>query len=481
MKNFTKSFKSKKFRYGAFSTFIAMFAIGILFMVNIVVEQLNIRIDMTHLGLYTLSDRSVQFVRELDEPIRIYTLHPTGQDQNIFTELLHQYQQHSSNISVSNRDPFIHRAFVDQFAAEGQQISPDSIIIVSERRHRVIPAMEMLAFARNPHTGQSELVALNIEARVTNAIAYTIAETTYVMYQLEGAGHLPIPPEFIHALELSNFSHGHVNLTLEDIPEHVDVIVITTPSRDFNEVERDKMISWLELGGSAMFLIDVVPFDMPNLHAVVNTFGLEFTGYYVLEGHPARHFPGFNNYVFPLLATNHFIGLSIHEQGNDVMLLNTQGIDQYGIARTFLHIAPLLQTTNQAWGRNNPAATSPNRESGEPEGPFVVGAAVVEQFSTVAAFHEARLVVLGTANLFHTEANSIVRGTNTDFFINSMNWLVGRVDGDALFIPPRSLANDQFLMMSEGDQNNIMMLSLAGVPGVVAVAGLIVWLRRRNK
>ncbi|MCL2415691.1 MAG: GldG family protein [Defluviitaleaceae bacterium] len=483
MKRFLDSFKNKKFRYGAFSTFIALFVIAILVMVVVVFDQLNFRIDMTETGFYTLTDRSLEFIGNLDEDIQIFTLYPTGEEQNLFAEILNQYQANSRNITITNRDPFIHRAFIDQFAEEGQQITPNSIIVVSEQRHRVIPHSDLITFQFNQQTWQNEAVALNIEPRVTNAIAFVIAEDTYRIYQLEGSGHVPVPSEFIDALEFSNFSHGVVDLTFEDVPEDADIIIITTPQRDINPTETQKLIEFLELGGRIFFAIDIVPFAMPNLESVLEAYGIGLSGYYIHEGNPARHYPQFNRWIAPLMHQEHFITRSIIEMdGNfNPMLIDGQALQPLEMARAFLNIDPLLMSTPQSWGRNNPEATSLNHEEGEPIGPFIMAASVTDQFSIGQEFIETRIVAVGTSNLFDSTATMLVRGVNIDFFINSLNWLVDRTEVDTLFIPPRSLQTTQALFMNASQQNNVMMFSLAVVPGILAVAGLVVWLRRRNR
>jgi len=481
MKKVLASFKSKKFRYGAFSTFIAMFVVAILLMVNIIVEQMNIRFDMTHMGFFTLSDRTIEFIQGIDEDIRIYTLSPAGEEQNIFAELMNQYQANSRRITVTNRDPFIHRAFVDQFAADGQSISPHSIIVVSDRRHRVIPERELTITQFNERTWMEETVAMNAEPRVTNAIAYVLSTETFHAYILDGANHRPLPPDFISALELNNFTHAPIDLTIRDIPDYTDVLIITTPDRDITEVERYKLREWLELGGRAMFMVDITPFEMSNLNFVLEAFGVTLSGYYVFEGNAFFHFPGFPTYLFPAMNDEHFINETMLAAGAGPFVLDHQAITQTGLSRSFLNITPLLQATNQAWGRNDPENTQPSRMAGEPEGPFDVAISISDAFATGFHVFHTKMVVVGGTSLMDSTASQISRGANEEFFINSLNWLVDRLDGDAVFIPPRSLITTQFLHMNASEQNNVMMVALAGLPGVVAIGGLVVWLRRRNR
>ena len=479
MNKFTDSFKNKKFRYGAFSTLLAAIVIAVLIMIVAVFDNINLRFDLTPDQFFTITDQTRSIINNLDEEVRIYTLIPTGVEQHTIVEILNQYAIHSNNISVNNRDPIIHRAFVDQFITDGRDIPNNSVIVVGERRHQVIPFADLFVMEWDLFMGDVP-VALNVEPMVTNAITYVTQDIVYNVFEIDGVGSVPLPQEFVSLLHHAGYHHNTLNLIMEDIPEHADVIILTTPARDLSPLEAEKIIEFLDTGGKAMFAIDIVPQPMPNMHSVIEAFGVVLNGYYVLEGDANRHFPGMNTFVFPHLS-DHVINTRNLEVGMVPMVMESQGIWMADLQRQSADIDALLITTPASFGRNDPDNLSPNRMEGEPTGPFALAVAINDTFVTPAQTYETRIVVVGTSNIFNPMANQHMSGANGDFFISSLNWLLNRADAASVFIQPRALTDEHFINITQADQNLIMVVSMGVLPGVIAATGLVVWLLRRNK
>jgi len=483
MKKILESFQSKKFRYGAFSSLIASGVIAVLIMVVAIFDQTNMRFDITHDQFFSLSFQTQVVLDHLDEDVRIYTLFTTGNEQIEMTEILNQYTNHSAHISVSNRDPIIHRAFVNQFVDDGRDIPNSSIIVVNEQRSRIIPAADIFVFEFDTAAGGHVPVALNLEPMVTNAITYVTRNINFRLYEIEGNNNVPLPTEFIELARLAGYTHARLNLTMEDIPDDADVIVLTTPQRDINSEEARKIIDFLDHGGRALIMIDINPgMPMPNLHSVVEAYGVALNRYYIHESDASRHWPGMNRLILPVLTHNEINRRNI-ENGANPLLLESQGIVQAGLQRTFLTVEPLLTSTSASFGRNDPHNTAINRAPDEPSGPFNLAVAIEDFFTTPTGTHNTRIVLVGTTNIASTALNSQSYGANGDFLVGALNWLVDRIDGDiqTIFIQPRNLQQDSFLTLTQAEQNNIMIFSVGILPGAILAAGVVVWLKRRNK
>jgi len=480
MKKIVESFKSKKFRYGAFSSLIAATVMAVLIMTVAVFDQLNLRFDMTHNQFFTISFQTEVVLNHLTEDIRIYTLFPTGSEQFEIAEILNQYAVGSSHITLSNRDPIIHRTFVDQFVEDGRDIPNNSVIVVSEGRSRVITPSDMFTFEFDPAVGHVP-VALNVESAVTNAITYVTRHVIYRMYEIEGNNNIPLPQEFISLAQHAGYAHATLNLMMEDIPFDADIIILTTPQRDISPEETRRMIEFLDMGGRALFMIDINPgMPMPNLNTVVESFGVALNGYYVHEGDASRHWPGLNRLTFPMVA-HHEINRQIIANGANPLVLESQGITETDFQRTFMTVEPLLLSTASAFGRNDPNNTAINQAAGEPSGPFHMAVAIDDFFTTPTGTYTTRLVIVGTSNILNDTLNQQSHGANGDFLMGALSWLIGRDDDEMIFIQPRNLRQDHFLMLTQSQQNNIMVFSIGILPGAILAMGAVVWLRRRNK
>ena len=91
-------FTDKKIRYGAFSTVITLVFIAFLIVVNLVIGELDYKIDMTSAETYSISDTTKELLSGLDEDITIYTMFKTGGRDSIVTrvgKVLDQYARDS--------------------------------------------------------------------------------------------------------------------------------------------------------------------------------------------------------------------------------------------------------------------------------------------------------------------------------------------------------------------------------------------------
>ena len=96
---------------------------------------------------------------------------------------------------------------------------------------------------------------------------------------------------------------------------------------------------------------------------------------------------------------------------------------------------------------------------------------------TDMAIRPTRLVVIGDASFVSNGALSRGIGSNIDLFMGGLNWLVER--DDLVAIEPRP-PNMLSLNMSGNQTNKAFLILVGGIPGCIAVLGLLVWLVRRN-
>jgi hypothetical protein len=87
----------------------------------------------------------------------------------------------------------------------------------------------------------------------------------------------------------------------------------------------------------------------------------------------------------------------------------------------------------------------------------------------------ARLVVVGDSDF---ATNALLRQfRNRDFFVNSVNWLLG--DVEAISVRPDSSRASR-LQLTPRQFAQLRWLSLFVLPEAIAVAGVLVWWRRRR-
>ena len=133
--------------------------------------------------------------------------------------------------------------------------------------------------------------------------------------------------------------------------------------------------------------------------------------------------------------------------------------------------------TAAGWGETTPDQNPVRYDpSVDHKGPLGVAAAV-EKGSAPGALDTqikpVRLVVFGDSGFL---ANSALIGGNADLFQSSLNWLLDRKE--LMAIAPKTVA--EYRLVLEASHLKLLgWLVIAGLPALIAILGIFVWLRRR--
>ena len=87
-----------------------------------------------------------------------------------------------------------------------------------------------------------------------------------------------------------------------------------------------------------------------------------------------------------------------------------------------------------------------------------------------------RIVVMGDSMFVSNWGLKSMFASNKDFFMSAMNWLVER---EELMGISSRMPGDLRLDMDRDQLRMLFLIAVAGVPAIVAIAGIFVWLRRR--
>ena len=472
-------FRNKRFLYGTLSTTMMIAAIGLFVFINIVADQFNISYDLTPDQMFSLSRGSINVIQELDQDITIYSLFPTGQENFLFQQLLEEYASNSNRITVINIDPVLNPPFVEQFTRPDEPIANGSIIVVGPNRHRVIHAEDLVTLEFNWQTFSNQIRSFDIEPQVTNAINLVVAEDSPVIYHVVGNGEFDLPPALLQEMEMAGYELRTVNLVVEEVPEDADILFITMPDRDWSPDQADRIREYLQNNGRAVFVTGYRIARFPRMDEVLASFGVKIGDYVIIEGNPNYFHMGNPLFLLPDFVPSEITDPLI-ERDFIPHIVQSTGIDILDMRRASTQIQPLIRTSNQAYGRNDPAVTVITRAPQDVDGPFNIAVMVEDSFfigggGTVTT----RMVVIGSDFILGEGENAVTGGANWAFLMNSLDWLrerPGRVFIPAQPWPPSSVP----LMMTQTNALAIMFVSLIALPAAFAVTGLVVWLRRRN-
>jgi ABC-type uncharacterized transport system involved in gliding motility auxiliary subunit len=470
--------------------------LAVVVMVNWLTSRHYVRFDWTKAGYYKLAEKTKQVVASLKDPVDVIVFLPPDDHRDYIEKilddvrnLLKEFQFYGKEkLHVEYVDPQRDLARAQQLVKEYNLDSPDVIIFASRGHHKYVRLDEMVDLdAGNPEMGENRVKAFKGEGLFLSAIQTVTEEESPKVYFLTGHGERD-PQDFdqregyselARYIKRDNILVQKWNL-LENqaLPTDASAIVIAGPHLAFAPTELNALEQYLKGKGRLLILLD--PHIQTGLEALLKKWGVQVDD-----------------------------DLAMRQAG---VLLGTEMLDVNAVAADYAKhpITAKLSDTNTEFPYARSVRQAPQTESGMPDQPRVtelVKAAPTYWGETDpdtehATFDPAtdisgplplavavessqphgvdvdigvtRMVVVGTSRFVD---NSSLGGGNLDFFMNSLNWLLQREQ--LMAVSPK--VPDEFrLDMSPNQQRAVYALVVGGLPLLVAIIGIVVWLSRRK-
>jgi ABC-2 type transport system permease protein len=428
---------------------------------------------MTKDKVFTLSEQSLDVLSRLESPVRIAAVYPSGHEDPMIKSLLLEYSRAGrGRIAVEYVDAERDPGALSSYKLDVKAVLNGSLIFASGGRTKIVNGSSMY------QTTPSGL-AFSGEHQVTGAINFVTAKKVPKLLFVEGHDELSIVkdlPTLRERLEVEAYEVDRINLLREaQIPKDASELVICSPKRDLTPDETASIEGFLENGGRAIFLLDVLPTNttLTNLNAMLSRFGVGFVNNFTVEDNPRYYYSNNKLNVIPAMGL-HEITRSLLERKMYVILPIAMALRQTRESDSILDVETLLQTTESSWIRTNVRINSTSMTKEDDRGPADVAFAVVRNNAAYGAA-DTRIVVIGNSG-FLTEKYVNSQG-NLDFFINSVNWVLGSRAVNT--IRPKEV-NADTLDITGRDFLRLGILSVLVLPALAFMAAFVVWLSRRN-
>jgi ABC-type uncharacterized transport system involved in gliding motility auxiliary subunit len=469
-----RDFSGRQARYGTLAGASVLVVLAILGAINYLAERHNKRWDLTAASQYSLSDQTKKVLQGLTKPVRA-TVFARTEDFDRFRSRLDEYQYVTKQLQV-------------------EYVDPEKRPSLAERLKENALGTVVLEY-----DGRVQRVTSDAEQDLTNGLIKVVQGKQPKVYFVTGHGERDLNGSdgagyggIAEQLKSDNFLTEPLVLLQQDIPADAAVVVVAGPKSDFLEPEVGKLKAYLAKGGKVMVLIDppanaAAP-PLANLIALLKDWSVEVGNNAVLD--PMSQLRGTQADV-PVAAQYPY-----HQITNTFRLLTA-----YPYARSVKPIegAPGGRTATSfvMSGRNSWAESdlktlttkgeaSPEFDKGDVQGPISLAVAVsapvegatppppAEGQDANPNKPETRLVVVGDSDF---AANSVagIPG-NQDMFLNMVNWLAQQEN--LISVRPRS-PEDRRITLTAGQDRVIAWFTMAILPGLVFLAGIQTWWRRR--
>ena len=468
--------EKKSLKNGSYSILITVIVIAALVVVNLIVQTLPTdltQLDFSSNKLYTLTETTTDFLDGLSEDVTLYYICENGEEDDTTVKLLHRYADASSHVTMQQIDPALYPGFTSQYTDD--TVENGSIIVVSGETNKIVSVNDLYADTYNASTGKSVHVAYDGEGLVTSAIDYVTNKNIPVLYVLNGNGEAALDDTFLAAIDKNNVEVKSLNLLSEDIPADAAALLINAPEKDYSEEQAQKIITYLENGGSAMIASNYSIYQMPNFDSILQNYGLSRKEGVVFEGDSSH----FMTYPYCLIPDMQYNQITQKLYNNSYLLLPmSQAIVPLGTYRDSISMYPLLQTSTSSYNKADVVhMTTSVKEAGDEDGPFTIGMLVEEDTNTDDEV-DTRIVYYSTGYLLDKDYNSSVSGSNAELVGSTVNYLCNNADASSA-VPVKNL-QVQYLTMTSFAANTWTVICVFILPLIFIVIGGVIWFRRRK-
>lgn len=465
----------KSLKFGAYSTGMIAAAVAIVVVANIVLDEMPstwTSVDLTSEKLYSLTDQTKEYVKGIDEDVTIYVLVNKDSRDITLSQTLERYEDLSDHIKVEYVDPQVNPRFHTQYTSAS--ISINSLIVVSDKRSKVIDYDDVYESTIDYSTYQTVTTGYDGEGQVTSALDYVLSDDMPKMYMLEGHGEYTLSSNFTAALDKENVEYETINLLNYDaVPEDAACLLINGAIKDFSTDDKDKVIAYLEEGGKVVLIVGYTDEETPNLDALLSYMGMSIAEGMVVEQNANQYYRN-PYYLLPSMSYGDYTN-GIYGQQYYIFAPFAQGVLIENEEAEEMRYETILSTSDTAFSKVNLTNLETYaKEEGDIDGPFAIGVAAVKTLEN----GDAAMVVYGSEQMFTDDANSMVGGANRVLFMNTISQFVNHEVSVSIPIKSYEVST---LTIAQSQAVLLSVLVTIVLPVGCLILGFVIWFRRRKR
>lgn len=465
--------KDKHLRYGGYGALLTLIVIAITLVFNIVITDLNLKIDMTSEGIYSLSDSTKEVVASISDPVNIYVLEETGNETALLKEVLTNYTKLNNNLTLIYKDPVLYPTFGSSYLERSTQniksLSNSTVIIENQTtgKFKIIPPTEFVA--ADETTGNQ----ITLENAITNALGYVMNTNDGGIYYTTGHNELDLPAALTESIDRANLESKSINLLTEELPDPTtSALLINSPHSDFTEEEVNKIMSFLSSGGKAMIFLDADSPELTNFNEVLDYYGISHEIGIAIENNSSYMSSASPAYLIPARGEHEIID-NISSNSASIIVPISSGLNKLTNARSTVTLTPLLGTSNDSFLKKDITSTTLAKEEGDVDGPIVIACAIEDSASP-----DTKLFVMANSYFLTTNYLNVSATGNSSFINSTLGWLFSLDTSYAIEAKTQDIY--QIRALSSTETILIQIIAMVIIPLIVIITGITVWVRRRH-
>jgi len=445
------------------AVFVALL-LGVVGLLAWVSTRYNYQADWTANARHSLSTASVKLLQQAKGPIAVTAFaRETAQLRDHIRDIIGRYQRYKGDVSLSFVNPD-----TDPARTQAMGVTSDGEVVIEYG-------------GRKEHLKPFELKEQNI----TNALQRLLRSGEHWLVFLDGHGERSAQGEannglslWVKQLEDKGFKTRSLNLAQAgSIPDNTTVLVISSPQVDLLPGEVKAVEDYVNRGGNLLWLGD--PGPLHGLEPVAKELGVTFLPGIVVD------------LTTQLLGIQSAAIAAVTSYGASPVTKDFNLLTVFPLAAGLSVTAPkgwqadgFLKTGESSWVETGKLTGKVQfNEKEDIRGPVTIGETLMRTAKPAAdkpgaaqGGKQQRVIVTGDGDFL---ANQYVGNVgNLDLGMNIINWLS---DDEHFLDIPAKAAPDTRLQLSSLQSGIIGFGFLFGLPAVLLISGLTIWLRRRKR
>lgn len=450
----------RRARAASFSAAVIAVVLGLLVAANVLASKSALTWDLTRAGNNTLAPQSVLVARRLTSDLEVIGLFRpgAGNGQPEAEALVALYEAQSPHVKYRTADPDRDPVDVKRYG-----ITQVNTVVLAYKGKTEL----LLQASQSEQDFTSALIKL--EADKVPMVCWGVGDGERDLNDSnQSTGYSGVAA----LLQRNNFAHQQLLLpSTTVIPAECDELVILDPTKALPTETVKAVEVFLAGGGRLLIAAEPWPQDpkaTASLNAVLSPYGVGFSGALVVEGDTSRS--AANDPSIPAVLDYGQSPITGDIQRIVSFFPRTTAITGTPVAGAkVVHIAT---TSNSAYAIAG-IRTSLARQPGDAPGPFTM----METVEQPAGGGNTRIVIVGTQSFAE---NGTLPPNNSDanleLALGSLQWLAGQ---DALIAVPPKPDRALPITLTQDEQSTLIFITAVLMPGLVVLAGVVVWWRRR--
>lgn len=464
------------------TTTVALVAIVIAGYVGINMLAKNLEIDdldFTTKKLYSLTEATKSKLKSLEDEITIQLINMKEYTQA--TDYIQKYENASKKITIEKIEDITTR--VDLQTKYGISSTDLLVVVKNGETEKVLTVNDLYTYDYSTY----ETID-TIEEAVTNAIMEVTIEEKPHIYVLTGKTYYA-PEQILSAVLYQLESEANELDQLDilskgNVPEDCDCLVITTLKEDLSEIERDKILEYINKGGKILILSsqNILEVETPNFDQVLAQYGISLGYGAIFEQDTSKMLSGSPELIITEASASYMSDIDMSLKMCLVDAGKIEFADKTKLEELGVTYETIAATSEKAFVRTNfDTKTTSRTDKDSDEGSSIVAARVDKKISDETSSE----LIIFSSELMASNMQVLIGGqyytyaiqlyNNEDVILNSISHLTERTDTITI------RKTDEVEYYTVSDQEDVMIKTIIFVvPVLIIGAGIVVWAVRRR-